>query len=220
MIVVCEALIDVGIGNWWEDGRRCCRAQGAAHQYFGVLVPIEDEEEAVPAIQVGPVAAQPVAAQGVQIEASAADDGGELRRLRHRHEPWGFPVVGRMARGGDVEAEKAGRVEVTEAAEEGRRGDEAEPALTDEGSAHEAGGEGDRISPRRSSSSSTAEKTAAAAAGSLFPSISGLDVVWGSLENLREGLPRQTQTMRICGKKQEGLGFYVRLVRSGLAFVH
>lgn len=94
-----------------------------------------EEEDAVPAVLDRCVH---VEFRG-EVEAGGPGDGGELGgQIRERHE-----LLERLAGALEVEAEEAGRVALLEAAEEGRVGDVAEPALADERGADEAGGEGD-----------------------------------------------------------------------------
>lgn len=107
---------------------RQCHAQGAAGCTRRICV-VEDEETAVAAVSHG-------SGLFAQIEAATADDGGEIRGPRQRHEAQA--LLGAVV---DVEAEKKGRVPRAEAAEEGGVGDAPEPAPGDGGGADEGGGE-------------------------------------------------------------------------------
>jgi len=113
-------------GRLWKVFSAPLRVQRAAHDVFAVD---EDEETAVAAVPHG-------SGFFAQIEAATADDGGELRAPRQRHEA----QAPRFA-GVDVDAEEAGRVPRAESAEEGGVGGAPEPAPGDGGGADEGGGE-------------------------------------------------------------------------------
>lgn len=114
-------------------GQADCASRWVQRAQHGVLMMLRvcrvqqpDEEAAVTA----------VSEKVVSAEAGAADGGGELWGLRDGQE-----LRPRRPRVAEVEAEEVGRVEVAEAAEEGRVRGVPKPALGDEGGAYQAVGE-------------------------------------------------------------------------------
>ncbi len=115
------------------------RMERAAELERGLAAaPVAHEEAAVPAAVDPRAEVEVEVGGGAQVEAAAADDGGELGRVGEGHE-----ARAREAGAVDVEAEEAGRVEDGEAAEEGPVGGVAEPAPADERGADEEGGVGE-----------------------------------------------------------------------------
>jgi hypothetical protein len=103
----------------WKDGQTSLRVQRVVQSSQAIalaVVPV-DEDTAVPAFM--DIERQMVV--GFQAESCAEDDGGELRGLRQRRDEklWG----GRKSLILYVEAEEAGRVELSETAEESGVGD-------------------------------------------------------------------------------------------------